>query len=108
MTHFAIDARNLSLSFGSIQAINDLSLSINRGTVFGFLGANGAGKTTTIHREREIDSYTSRSCIFASSSSILAICCRRLRARSILAASSSSAGTSGGTGVGRLFSFRAT
>ncbi|MBV9256498.1 MAG: ABC transporter ATP-binding protein [Ktedonobacteraceae bacterium] len=49
MTHFAIDARNLSLSFGSIQAINDLSLSINRGTVFGFLGANGAGKTTTIH-----------------------------------------------------------
>jgi ABC-2 type transport system ATP-binding protein len=49
MTDYAIDARNLSLSFGSIQAINDLSLSIHSGTVFGFLGANGAGKTTTIH-----------------------------------------------------------
>lgn len=35
-------------SYGSFTAVRDLSLTIERGTIFGFLGANGAGKTTTI------------------------------------------------------------
>jgi ABC-2 type transport system ATP-binding protein len=38
----------LSKSFGEVEAVRSVSLSINAGTVFGFLGANGAGKTTTI------------------------------------------------------------
>src|SRR3954454_22389469 len=38
----------LSKSFGTTEAVKDLSLTIERGTIFGFLGANGAGKTTTI------------------------------------------------------------
>jgi len=38
----------LSKSFGEVQAVRDLSLAIDSGTIFGFLGANGAGKTTTI------------------------------------------------------------
>ncbi len=38
----------LNKSFGEIQAVRNLSLSIEAGTIFGFLGANGAGKTTTI------------------------------------------------------------
>jgi ABC-2 type transport system ATP-binding protein len=38
----------LTKSFGSILAVDRLSLSVRRGDVFGFLGANGAGKTTTI------------------------------------------------------------
>ena len=33
---------------GTVSAVRDLSLTIKRGTVFGFLGPNGAGKTTTI------------------------------------------------------------
>jgi ABC-2 type transport system ATP-binding protein len=38
----------LSKSYGDVQAVRDLSLTIERGSIFGFLGANGAGKTTTI------------------------------------------------------------
>lgn len=40
--------KELSKTFGRVQAVRNLSLSIDRGTIFGFLGANGAGKTTTI------------------------------------------------------------
>src|SRR2546421_1717198 len=39
---------HLSKSFGNVHAVQDLSLTIAPGTIFGFLGANGAGKTTTI------------------------------------------------------------
>src|SRR5947208_11124302 len=39
---------HLSKSFGNVHAVHDLSLQIEAGTIFGFLGANGAGKTTTI------------------------------------------------------------
>ncbi len=38
----------LTKSYGDFQAVRDLSLRINRGEIFGFLGANGAGKTTTM------------------------------------------------------------
>jgi ABC-2 type transport system ATP-binding protein len=40
--------RGVSKSFGSFQAINDLSMEVREGALFGFLGANGAGKTTTM------------------------------------------------------------
>ena len=43
-----IRTENLSRDFGEIQAVNDLSLSIYPGEVFGLLGPNGAGKTTTV------------------------------------------------------------
>lgn len=39
---------NLRKSFGSIVAVDDLSLSVRRGEVFGLLGPNGAGKSTTV------------------------------------------------------------
>ena len=48
MSGFAVDVRNLSVRFGDFYAVNDISFSVNKGEVFGFLGANGAGKTTTI------------------------------------------------------------
>jgi ABC-2 type transport system ATP-binding protein len=44
----AIEIKGLNRSFGAFQAVTDLSLSIPRGTFFGFLGPNGAGKSTTI------------------------------------------------------------
>lgn len=45
-----IEMANLSKSYnrGAIKAVNELSLSVERGEIFGFLGPNGAGKTTTI------------------------------------------------------------
>ena len=43
-----IDVKHLSKSYGSINAVNDLTLSVKEGQVFGFLGPNGAGKSTTI------------------------------------------------------------
>ncbi|MBA3543728.1 MAG: ATP-binding cassette domain-containing protein, partial [Chthoniobacterales bacterium] len=38
----------LTKAYGQLEAVRDLSLRINRGEIFGFLGANGAGKTTTM------------------------------------------------------------
>jgi ABC-2 type transport system ATP-binding protein len=39
---------HLKKHFGSVRAVEDVSLDIQRGEIFGFLGPNGAGKTTTI------------------------------------------------------------
>jgi ABC-2 type transport system ATP-binding protein len=41
--------RNLRKSYGPRVAVDNLTLDVARGEVFGFLGPNGAGKTTTIH-----------------------------------------------------------
>jgi ABC-2 type transport system ATP-binding protein len=43
-----ISLKNLKKRFGSIVAVDDLSLEIQPGEVFGLLGPNGAGKTTTV------------------------------------------------------------
>jgi ABC-2 type transport system ATP-binding protein len=44
----AILVQNLSKRFGKFMAVDDLSFTVARGEIFGFLGANGAGKSTTI------------------------------------------------------------
>jgi ABC-2 type transport system ATP-binding protein len=44
-----IHIEHLSCFFGPVKALDDLSLEVPAGIVFGFLGPNGAGKTTTIH-----------------------------------------------------------
>lgn len=44
----AIEATNLSKSFGNFTAVDAISFTVRRGEIFGFLGANGAGKTTAI------------------------------------------------------------
>ncbi|MGB9428385.1 MAG: ATP-binding cassette domain-containing protein [Gammaproteobacteria bacterium] len=44
----AISIRNASKYFGAFAAVNQLSLEVQGGTVYGFLGRNGAGKTTTL------------------------------------------------------------
>jgi ABC-2 type transport system ATP-binding protein len=43
-----VDVRGLRKSFGDVRAVDDVSFTINRGQVVGFIGENGAGKTTTM------------------------------------------------------------
>ncbi len=44
----ALVIENLTKKFGNFTAVDNISLTVHKGEVFGFLGANGAGKTTTI------------------------------------------------------------
>ena len=48
MSESVIVLSGLTKSFGDVHAVQDVSLTIDAGTIFGFLGANGAGKTTTM------------------------------------------------------------
>ena len=48
MSEFAIESTYLRNEFGTTVAVEDLTLQVKRGEVFGFLGPNGAGKTTSI------------------------------------------------------------
>jgi len=44
----ALAARGLTKAYGGVAAVDDLDLTVEPGTLYGFLGPNGAGKTTTI------------------------------------------------------------
>jgi len=44
----ALSVKNLSKKYGRINAVNDISFEVQRGSVFGILGPNGSGKTTTL------------------------------------------------------------
>ncbi|HEX4725276.1 MAG TPA: ATP-binding cassette domain-containing protein [Pseudonocardiaceae bacterium] len=45
----AIEVRGLVRSFGAIEAVRGIDLTVHRNEIFGFLGPNGAGKSTTIN-----------------------------------------------------------
>ncbi len=44
-----IEVEHLVKAFGTFHAVDDISFTVKRGEIFGFLGANGAGKTTAMH-----------------------------------------------------------
>lgn len=44
-----IEVSHLVKAFGDFHAVDDISFSVKKGEIFGFLGANGAGKTTAMH-----------------------------------------------------------
>ena len=48
MNTIAIKVENLVFNFNDFKAVNNISFNVQKGEIFGFLGANGAGKTTTI------------------------------------------------------------
>ncbi|NOY22308.1 MAG: ABC transporter ATP-binding protein, partial [Acidobacteria bacterium] len=43
-----ISVNGLSIRFGTVQALDNVSFSVGSGSIFGFLGPNGAGKSTTL------------------------------------------------------------
>src|SRR5579885_1521614 len=45
---FAIETKGLTRRFGTVCAVDELDLQVERGKFYGFLGPNGAGKSTTI------------------------------------------------------------
>ena len=60
-----IEADRLSKSFGSFRAVDNVSIAVGEGEIFGFLGPNGAGKTTTIRMLTGVltpDAGTARIC----------------------------------------------
>jgi ABC-2 type transport system ATP-binding protein len=44
----AVEIEHVTKSFGSVVAVNDLSLAVPKGSIYGFIGPNGSGKTTTL------------------------------------------------------------
>jgi ABC-2 type transport system ATP-binding protein len=44
----AIEIENITKKFGNVTAVNDLTLNVPQGSIYGFIGPNGSGKTTTI------------------------------------------------------------
>ena len=54
-----IEVEHLVKAFGPFHAVDDISFSVRRGEIFGFLGANGAGKTTAMHMLTGLNQPTS-------------------------------------------------
>lgn len=48
MSNYIVETENLTKSFETFNAVNNLNLKIKKGRIYGFLGPNGAGKSTTI------------------------------------------------------------
>ncbi|WP_019421575.1 ABC transporter ATP-binding protein [Paenibacillus sp. OSY-SE] len=48
MSEYIIQTQGLTKQYGARKAVNEVTLNIRRGDIYGFLGPNGAGKTTTI------------------------------------------------------------
>ena len=59
-----LEVKNISKSFFRMEALNDISLTINEGEIFGLLGQNGAGKTTLIRIINRIIEQDSGSIVF--------------------------------------------
>lgn len=45
---YAVEINHVTKTFGKVTAVDDLSLAVPRGSVYGFIGPNGSGKTTTL------------------------------------------------------------
>jgi ABC-2 type transport system ATP-binding protein len=60
-----ITVKNITKVFGSFTAVNSISFDVNKGEIFGFLGANGAGKTTAMKMLIGISKPTSGEAVVA-------------------------------------------
>ena len=73
MTAPVLELRNVTKTYGSFTAVDDLSLSVPAGCVHGFLGPNGAGKTTSLRMILEIIRPTRGSITLLGSPSAIAV-----------------------------------
>ena len=48
MDEYAITTQNLTKKYKSIPVVDNVSMNVKKGEIYGFIGKNGAGKTTTI------------------------------------------------------------
>ena len=64
MSDVLLSARNLTVRFGGVLAVNDVSFDVRRGEVFTLIGPNGAGKTTVFNLISRIYAATSGSIDF--------------------------------------------
>jgi len=49
MTSGVLEVQGLTIQFGGLKAVNDLSFCLNQGSIYGIIGPNGAGKTTVFN-----------------------------------------------------------
>jgi ABC-type multidrug transport system ATPase subunit len=49
-----IEVQNLSKKYGKIEAVKNISFTVEKGEILGFLGPNGAGKSTTMNMKQDI------------------------------------------------------
>ncbi len=61
----SITVQNLTKTFGSFKAVDDISFHVHTGEIFGFLGANGAGKTTAMRMLTGLSTPTSGTAVVA-------------------------------------------
>jgi len=73
MSDILLSARNLSVRFGGVLAVNDVSFDVRRGEVFTLIGPNGAGKTTVFNLISRIYTPTSGSIEYAAPGGTLAL-----------------------------------
>ena len=59
LTENVIEVEHLVKAYGTFHAVDDISFTVKRGEIFGFLGANGAGKTTAMHMLTGLNQPTS-------------------------------------------------
>jgi ABC-2 type transport system ATP-binding protein len=62
---FSIQAEQLTKRFGDFTAVNEITMDVKKGEIFGFLGANGAGKTTAMRMLCGLSSPTSGRALIA-------------------------------------------
>ena len=48
-SNVALEVRNISLRFGGVRALTDVSFAVNEGELFSIIGPNGAGKTSMVN-----------------------------------------------------------
>ncbi len=64
MSETILEIKNLTKYYGKVKGVENLSLTLNRGEIFGFIGPNGAGKSTTIRSVMNLINRDSGSVLF--------------------------------------------
>ena len=64
MSETILEIKNLTKYYGKVKGVENLSLSLNKGEIFGFIGPNGAGKSTTIRSIMNLINKDSGSVLF--------------------------------------------